>query len=106
MKLPRENVYTCQVCHKFFVTVDVDDGVTPFMTECKEAGCKGGAHSSFYPTGPRPPRIPAPTYEWYKPDAAEMASLSGGVRQHVEQGGLLLRARTDREPVYHRAKAV
>lgn len=34
MREPRINVYVCEKCHGHTVTVDVDEGVTPFMIGC------------------------------------------------------------------------
>ncbi len=103
-KLPRENVYTCHLCGVMQVTVDVDEGVTPFMVPCSTKECMGPRTSAFYPRAPRPPSLPAPTHEWYKPAQEEISKLSDGNREHVLKGGLLLRKRTDREPVYHKGE--
>lgn len=94
----RENVYTCKRCGGFTVTIDVDDGVTPMFIECRSPppgteDCKGMAASAMYPVGPRPPNIPPPAWEWYSPSPNERATLSWGDADHVERGGLLLRAR-------------
>lgn len=35
MSEPRINVYTCRECGGHTVTVDVDEGVTPFMIRCR-----------------------------------------------------------------------
>jgi len=102
MKEPRVNVYTCQKCGAYTVTVDVDYGVTPFMLKCRTTeGCEGFGHSSFYPTGPKPVRIPEPSWEWYKPSEQEASTLDPQTLDHVELGGLILRPRTQAEPVYH-----
>lgn len=88
----RENVYTCQKCHTMRVTVDRDAGVTPFMIGCDL--CGGDMYSSFYPEGPRPSHVPAPTHEWYRPVGEELEKIKSTDRSgwhHVEQGGLLLR---------------
>lgn len=114
---PRINVYVCEY-NCLTVTVDVDEGVTPFMIKCRrrstkerplnpaltgaDGECKGTARSSFYPKGPKPRHIGDPTHEWYKPDS--LHGLSAAEIQHVRQGGLLLRPRTDRLPVYHKPK--
>lgn len=86
------NVYTCGMCRGETVTVDVDNGVTPFMLRCRATeGCVGDATSSFY----RPRAGHAePAWEWYKPSASEVAKLSPGMRAHVEMGGLEIRKRT------------
>ena len=90
-----ENVYTCPICHGYTVTIDRAEGVTPFMLDCRASGkpgdCNGKAESSFYPKGPRPKHIPAPSWEWYKPEADEYKFLSGPIKDHVDMGGLLLR---------------
>lgn len=97
---PRENAYTCKACGGVFVTVDVDHGVTPFGTECHaSADCHGMAYSSFYPRGPKPPELGHARWEWYRPESYD--GLSPGEAEHVRKGGLLLRARTDKLPVYH-----
>ena len=90
----RENPYVCQSCGKLTTTIHVDHGVTPFMLYCRATpGCKGMAYSSMYPKGPRPPHIPEPAWEWYKPTDAELATMKPWARDHVEQGGVLLRRR-------------
>ena len=111
---PKINVYVCE--HNCLtVTVDVDEGVTPFFIKCRRLGdpkrplnplltgedgeCIGTARSSCYPRGPKPSHIPDPQFEWYRPTCLE--ELSSNERRHVENGGLLLRPRTNREPVYH-----
>lgn len=61
----------------------------------------GLAQSSFYPRGPKPSHIPEPTWEWYSPTKAELVAMSEETLKHVKNGGLLLRERTKREPIYH-----
>jgi hypothetical protein len=81
----RVNAYTCQRCGEVTWTVDVDDGVTPFMITCR-TGCRlGDAHSAFYRV---PADHPEPTHEWYRPD--EEAGLRMDER-HWKNGGLFLR---------------
>lgn len=112
----RLNLYVCEHgCHN--ITVDVDKGVTPFMIPCqfkgrpdrpanpalmKDGKCIGLAKSSMYPRE-LPPEVPypVPTHEWYKPEGAEYDALQGGAKEHVDNGGLLLRERTDKLPIYH-----
>lgn len=101
-----ENVYTCQKCGCFTVTIDTDEGVTPFMLDCRASGregdCDGMAESAFYPKGPRPAHIPAPSWEWYKVERWEVIgehrvetreyhNLDPGLKDHVDKGGLLIR---------------
>lgn len=82
----KKNVYTCQECGDAFVTIDRDEGTTPFLTACRR-GCKALAQSSFY----RVDQSLTPAFEWYRPKPEEVAALSPASRQHVEIGGLLLR---------------
>ncbi|HUD74796.1 MAG TPA: hypothetical protein VMQ76_06965 [Terracidiphilus sp.] len=93
--ITRENVYTCQKCGGLTVTVDIDEGVTPFMIGCRASGnetdCNGDAYSAFYPKGPRPPHIPKPSWEWYKPSDKEVNSFPESWRDHYRKGGLHLR---------------
>lgn len=99
---PRINGYICTSddCKRVTITVDVDDGVTPFMIRCP--GCKSTAVSCMYPTsGPVPP-VESATLEWYKPDEKEMRRMHPANLDHVRRGGLLLRKRTDRAPVCHK----
>ena len=97
----RENVYTCQKCGGLTVTIDIDEGTTPFMIRCRAKDvfalavpyCDGQAVSSFYPKGPRPAHIPAPEWEWYRPDDDETSKQNAATKEHIERGGLLLRRR-------------
>lgn len=81
----RLNRYTCQNCGAQFITVDRDEGVTPFMVGCLgEGGCGlGMAQSSSYSgvTG-------VPTFEWRKATPDEYALASDHMRDHFDQGGL------------------
>lgn len=100
MNEPRENVYTCQKCGGYTVTVDVDEGVTPFMIACRASGkvgdCRGQAYSAFYPKGPRPSHIPEPAWEWYRPTPEGQRRIDRkhpGMMQHFKNGGLDIRKR-------------
>jgi hypothetical protein len=114
MKLQKANCYRCEYgCNTF--TVDVDEGVTPFMIKCKskskpgrplrpdltgeDGECVGTARSCFYPKEPLP-SFAVITHEWYRPK--EMGGLSAKEKEHVERGGLLLRERTEAMPVFHK----
>ena len=77
------NMYLCEYgCHN--ITVDVDEGTTPFMIDCQFTGrpdrplnpkysrngkCIGMAKSCFYPRliNENEP-YPVPTLEWYRPN--------------------------------------
>lgn len=89
------NSYECHNCGQAISTVDLDEGVTPYMIPCvawdRVPGapkCKGPMKSDFY--RPKPGR-PAAQYEWYKPTPEQTAKLDPGMREHVEAGGLMLR---------------
>jgi len=120
MSEPRINVYVCQKCGGYTVTVDVDEGTTPFMIGCRAGAiedfgegvavvnnkCKGFAYSSFYPRGPKPPHIGDPKWEWYKPTMTDLASRYTGqtlrnMAEHVDKGGLDIRRRTNRPALMH-----
>lgn len=110
------NLYICEHgCHN--VTVDVDKGVTPFMIKCVREGdknrpldlakskngvCIGTAKSSFYPKEiDEQYAYPVPTHEWYRPELSEYSKLNEYEKDHVKEGGLLMRKRTDKEPILH-----
>lgn len=66
-----KNKYTCRVCGHTIFTLDVEDGVTPFMLACRSpTQCKGWMHSGYY----RIDQTLVPDMSWYewtdaKPDA-------------------------------------
>ena len=121
----RINLYLCEYgCHN--ITVDVDEGVTPFMIGCEFRGredrhlnplkskngkCIGLAKSSFYPKVlPSGVPYPIPEYEWYKPkklhgdvffSGDDVLKLDSLELDHVKQGGLLMRKRTNSLPILH-----
>lgn len=85
----KKNVYTCPHGHKT-VTVDVDDGTTPFMLRCRQRAddgkhnCTEMARSSFYQVN----QSLEAEFEWYKPD---IKKVSKSEKEHVRMGGLLIR---------------
>ena len=83
----RLNLYNCAKCGNTIITIDVDDGVTPFMLVCKKhGGCSDGMMtSSMYNVPP----MYTPSHEWYKP----AIGTSDADSDHVKQGGLILRKR-------------
>lgn len=83
----RVNKYTCQVCGNWVVTVDVDDGHTPFMIRCTETkDCSGMMQSGFYTCE----QTLEPAYEWRKPTKTEYFQLPMTAREYVDQGGLMI----------------
>lgn len=97
-KYGRKNIYTCRKCGGKTVTIDVDEGVTPFMLGCRASGqeddCDGLAESSFYRV---PADAPAADWEWFKPEGAEYRKLNKAMRDHVDNGGLDIRKIRDRK---------
>lgn len=91
MSRGKKNVYKCAHCGAETVTVDLDEGVTPFMIDCDK--CGEMMTSSFYNVD----QDLEPTHEWYMPGAEERirlaASLAGFalLKSHVNRGGLILR---------------
>lgn len=99
------NVYICPAGHQT-VTVDRDEGTTPFMTGCTMLGCEQTATSHFY----RVPQTLKATHEWFAPTPEELEvfcksaverlrpkwgpaadGVADNIRDHVTRGGLLLR---------------
>lgn len=84
MTVPRLNKYTCKSCGGSIITVDRDEGVTPFMLGCRaDPKCKGDMYSSFYREVHG-----EPTFEWRKPTLTEFRKSSRAMQQHFEDGGL------------------
>lgn len=82
------NKYVCAKCGQPTITVDRDEGVTPFMLGCRATpGCDGMGTSSMYRTD----QSQRPTHEWYMPEEAEWRRLSKEMREHVKRGGLCIR---------------
>lgn len=77
------NLYTCESCDADIVTVNRDDGVTPYMIRCER--CGGVSVSAFY----RVDQATTPTHEYYRP--AIVRGMSREAKEHVSRGGLLLR---------------
>lgn len=101
------NVYRCNAGH-LTVTVDKDEGTTPFIITCPKCGggpdYSGGpndnsAKSRFYNCY----QFIRPEYEWYAPSAEEVEILSPGAKEHVNMGGLLKR-KIDHPPICPKLK--
>ena len=89
MSKGKKNVYVCQLCGGSVVTIDIEDGVTPFMIGCKStAGCDGDMYSSFYSVD----QSLSPQFEWYKPTIDQYPKEhQEAMRHHIENGGLEIR---------------
>lgn len=82
----RINVYTCPHGHKT-VTINRDQGTTPFLIRCPDLTCDDMAQSCMYQCD----QTLKPQFEWYRPSEAEQQSLEPEVLEHVQRGGLLKR---------------
>lgn len=87
----KKNIYMCERCGHGFVTQDVDDGVTPFLTRCLNPECTGLAASFCYQAPQQMLLKIRPALEWYRPTGEALATLDPGVLDHVERGGLITR---------------
>lgn len=101
--LERRNAYFCPDCYHTTVTVDVDEGVTPMFIACGNCGKTAG---SFMYQLPGCIALPSgqmggtdATHEWYKPNEEELKDKTPAEQDHVKQGGLLLRLRTDAKAI-------
>lgn len=84
----KKNIYTCEKCGFKFVTIDRDEGTTPFITMCQLPGpCGGMTQSSFYQVD----QSLTPTFEWYRMTDTEAAEKPASWMQHHLLGGLFLR---------------
>ena len=89
----RKNVYVCQTCGRKIVTLDIDEGVTPFMlTTCRaKEGCKGKMQSRFYAVDQTLPVH----YVWYMPK--DLQGFNKYTLEHIRKGGLVMRKATSEE---------
>lgn len=87
------NAYECDTCSGIYVTVDVNEGVTPMMSQCfAKEGCAGRAKSLGYPSGgSKPPaRLGPVVLEWFRP--VNLGSYSFEMQEYLRKGGLARRA--------------
>lgn len=86
----KKNIYVCPKGHNT-VTIDTDEGVTPFMLRCRQKdddgkhNCTEMARSSMYQVDQN---ITA-EYEWYKPD--NLKGFNPEEKDHIRRGGLIIR---------------
>lgn len=88
------NIYTCQRCRGHIVTRDIAEGVTPFMlpsyefcpNKCGGRGDRVTMQSSMYRVWNQSMRE---DYQWYRPTEGE--AYDPAYRDHVKQGGLIIR---------------
>lgn len=87
------NAYRCDTCNKIWITVDLNEGVTPAITQCfGTEGCRGRGHSMGYPEGGKKPpeRLGPVIIEWFRP--ARLHSYSVEMQEYLRKGGLARRA--------------
>lgn len=80
------NAYVCDALH-ITVTVDRDNGTTPFIIGCTNPGCSFHATSKMHKVSSGL----TPTWEFYKMPDNEAEKLSPAEKMHHVQGGLFLR---------------
>lgn len=85
----KKNAYSCSGCGNLIITIDLDEGVTPFSISCLETGtkCKAPMFSAMYQVD----QTLRPTHQWYKPSKQETSFMSLGMQEHIKMGGLALR---------------
>ena len=82
-----KNTYVCMTCRKTIVTIDVDEGVTPFTLKCLATeGCHGIMYSSLYANQAV---VQTPTHEWFMPKSFK--GYSREMIEHFQKGGLDIR---------------
>ena len=84
----KKNLYICQKCDNHLVTIDMADGVTPFLTQCPVPGCTGMAQSKCYKNFDAI-YIGEPTVRWIRPTNEQTKRLPPDLRDHVKKGGLI-----------------
>jgi len=85
----KKNIYLCRDCGHGFVSVDIEEGTTPFMTKCLNCGLF--AQSLCYAAPQKMLEDIKPAVEWYRPSGDELSAMSAGTNQHVKMGGLISR---------------
>lgn len=78
------NVYVCPQGHQT-ITIDKDEGTTPFKLGCRTPNCGQLATSQFYQVD----QSLMPEYEWYKP--TDIKKVAKNLKEHVRMGGLIIR---------------
>jgi len=89
-----KNRYDCQTCGRSIITINADEGVTPFAISCRATtGCAGLMYSAMYLI----PQTLLAEFEWFKPTKLKRYILSLSKRydrhmkEHIRKGGLVLR---------------
>lgn len=86
-KTGMKNIYVCEKCGGGIVTINRDDGTTPFMIMCRaKDGCGGVMRSQFYPSNAV---MFVADWEWFRPVSTK--GYSPEMKDHIKNGGLVLR---------------
>ena len=83
----RKNVYTCQSCGKYLITVDIDAGVTPFSIRC---ACGGDMYSAFYSLDGSGFENEEPTHGWLRLTEKEIIEKPEYAQEYYRKGGMEL----------------
>jgi len=90
MNSGKKNIYICQTCGGKIVTIDKDEGTTPFMIDCEvNKECSGYMYSSFYQVD----QSLEPEFEWYMPDSLDVypEEFRETMKEHIDKSGLDIR---------------
>lgn len=79
------DIYYCYKCGKIKTSVYRDKGVTPFTVRCECGHYMAHRHTE---SGV----VDNPDMEWVRPTYAQYMELTDGAREHVENGGLVLKS--------------
>lgn len=93
----KKNRYVCDTCGRSIITINRDEGTTPFQICCCESGtqCPGGMSSALC----RLADDPKPTHQWIRPTEAQIGKQCRDLGfDHIPvsfsnfygQGGLML----------------
>lgn len=84
----KKNIYLCHDCGHGFISKDIHDGVTPFMTTC--LNCKAPTAQSLWYKYPQVLLQDATAaVNWVRPLQEEWGRYSPAVQDHLAKGGLI-----------------
>lgn len=79
--------YTCDTCGYMIHTTYKDKGVTPYTIQCTR--CHGTMHHNKTFDKKTVPDF-VPIFDWYRPTLEQTLKISGGMIEHILNGGLIL----------------
>lgn len=79
------DLYRCEKCGHSQFTTYADKGVTPFTMRCSH--CDG---TMMHVSSSTTPPVNTKVLKWVRPTYEQYCNLSADMRQHVENGGLIL----------------